>query len=257
MHFAGLQQRSTYTLLFVVVLCGILWTGYFLGTDRDVFAPFRQLRPPSNRPSGPSRVMGKPPPGFPYSHAIDLAIPAGTKIIGLVFFGRRELVHVLDCYLKVRPPSPLLRILVITLKKRNLKENGGLLDEVIWSVNTNKVDDLAYLEDLLASNPSYRKHVGAKYEWYIGAWEAVDDPSAVYLKIDDDVVSRGLTASSQRYADTSTGLFRGQYDPSSRQTVARQPAIFRSICERRQQPSTVVGTWQDGTLRGLLSRKYL
>lgn len=45
----------------------------------------------------------------------------------------------------------------------------------------------------MASNPSYRKHLATKtYEWYIGAWEAVDDPSAIYLKIDDDVVSRGL-----------------------------------------------------------------
>jgi len=42
------------------------------------------------------------PSGFPYTHAIDVTVPAGVKVIGLVFFGRRELVQVLDCYLKVR-----------------------------------------------------------------------------------------------------------------------------------------------------------
>jgi hypothetical protein len=133
--------------------------------------------------------MGNPPAGFPYSHTIDVTIPAGTKVIGLVFFGRRELVHVLDCYLKVWP-FPSVAHTGHNVEKRNLKENGGLLDEVIWSINTKKADDLAYLEDLLASNPSYRKYVATKtYEWYLGAWEAVDDPSAIYLKIDDDVVS--------------------------------------------------------------------
>jgi hypothetical protein len=55
------------------------------------------------------------------------------------------------------------------LGKRNLKEYGGLLDEVIWSVNTDKEDDLAYLEELVASNSRYRKHEATKeYEWYIG-----------------------------------------------------------------------------------------
>ena len=55
------------------------------------------------------------------------------------------------------------------LGKRNLKEYGGLLDEVIWSVNTHKEDDLAYLEELVASNSRYRKHEATKkYEWYIG-----------------------------------------------------------------------------------------
>jgi hypothetical protein len=75
-------------------------------------------------------------------------------------------------------------------KQRNLRDNGGLLDEVIFAVNTEKKADLAYLEELVASHPRYKKHVATKeYEWYIGAWEAVDDPKAIYVKIDDDVVS--------------------------------------------------------------------
>lgn len=105
MHFSGPQQRSTYTLLFVIVLCGVLWTGYFLGTDRDRLG-FRQLgeSPFAHHPPPPGQATGKPL-GFPSTHAADVPIPAGVKVIGLVFFGRRELVQVLDCYLKVRPSS--------------------------------------------------------------------------------------------------------------------------------------------------------
>jgi hypothetical protein len=120
-------------------------------------------------------------------------------------------------------------------EKRNLKVNGGLLDEVIWTVNTEKVDDLAYLEDLVASSPHYRKYTATKqYEWWLGAWEAVDDPSTVYLKIDDDVVSRFLAQHCNGVVDSLIGLFRGQCDPCCRQTVARKPAIFPRICERCQ-----------------------
>jgi hypothetical protein len=116
MHLSGLQLRSSYTFLFIIVLCGILWTGYFIGTDRDVFAPFRPL--PSgggggggggsgHYPTAPGQEIGKPP-SFPFSHAVDVTVPSGVKIVGLVFFGRRELVKILDCYLKVRPsPAPL------------------------------------------------------------------------------------------------------------------------------------------------------
>lgn len=105
MHLSGTQLRSTYTFLFVIVLCGILWTGYFIGTDRDVFAPFRPLPSFGDGKEGyypppPTQEIGKPA-GFPFGHAVDVTVPSGVKIIGLVFFGRRELVKILDCYLKV------------------------------------------------------------------------------------------------------------------------------------------------------------
>ncbi|KAB5526428.1 hypothetical protein GE09DRAFT_1178171 [Coniochaeta sp. 2T2.1] len=95
-------------------------------------------------------------------------------VIGLVFYGRRELVRILDCYLK-----------------RNLRENGGVLDEVVFAINTDDQDDLAYLEDLLKTSPKYSKHVPqGEYDshWWFGNWEAVSERDAVYVKIDDDVV---------------------------------------------------------------------
>lgn len=108
MYLSGLQSRSKYTFLLIVVLCGILWTAFFIGTDRGAFALFRNL--PSSSLSGGSNEGGYPPApgqevgkpsGFPNVHVVDVTVPSGVKIIGLVFYGRRELVEILDCYLKV------------------------------------------------------------------------------------------------------------------------------------------------------------
>lgn len=57
-------------------------------------------------------------------------------------------------------------------------------------MRTEDPDDLAYLDELLASHAKYSKYVpGPGYRRYVGSWEAVQDPDAVYIKIDDDVVS--------------------------------------------------------------------
>jgi hypothetical protein len=77
------------------------------------------------------------------------------------------------------------------MRQRNLKDNGGILDEVIFAINTDNEDDLAYLEKLLTTHPRYSKHVAqGQYDqrWWFGNWEAVSDPNAIYVKIDDDVV---------------------------------------------------------------------
>jgi hypothetical protein len=56
-------------------------------------------------------------------------------------------------------------------------------------VNTKNEDDLDYLDELLTTAPQYRKHQATKeYEGWVGTWESVQDPDAIYVKIDDDVV---------------------------------------------------------------------
>jgi len=65
--------------------------------------------------------------------------PEGFKIIGLVFYGRRKTMEVLDCYLQ-----------------RNLVSNGGLLDEIHFVINTGQESDLEYLHNLTNSNELYR-----------------------------------------------------------------------------------------------------
>jgi hypothetical protein len=61
------------------------------------------------------------------------------------------------------------------------------------------VDDLAYLEELLAATPQYRKFVAEKqYEAWTGQWQPANIRDAVYVKIDDDVVGLVLLTPSLR-----------------------------------------------------------
>jgi hypothetical protein len=65
-----------------------------------------------------------------------------------------------------------------------------LLDEVIFSVRTNNLDDLAYLDELIGLNPSYTKFQTTKEtagDNWNGSWEPVQAGN-IYIKIDDDVV---------------------------------------------------------------------
>ncbi|KAI9669215.1 MAG: hypothetical protein M1817_004710 [Caeruleum heppii] len=99
--------------------------------------------------------------------------PDGFKIIGLVFYGRRDRVSILDCYLK-----------------NNLVENGGYLDEARFLARTSDVDDLAWLDKLVLTSSGYsRVNVSAFGPGvdYISAWQVVNDEN-MYIKIDDDVV---------------------------------------------------------------------
>jgi hypothetical protein len=99
-----------------------------------------------------------------------LTRPEDTKIIGLVFYGRRDRSSILDCYVR-----------------QNLRTNGGWLDEVAWGVNTRNKQDLAYLEELLATTPEYRK-VELAEKSYVGLWNASIEAGNIYVKLDDDVI---------------------------------------------------------------------
>lgn len=96
--------------------------------------------------------------------------PVGQKVIGLVFYGRRDRAAILDCYLK-----------------QNLAINGGWLDEVIWGVNTSNADDLVYLEEIIPSVPTYRQ-LDLADGGYVNLWNQSVDYGNIYIKIDDDVV---------------------------------------------------------------------
>jgi hypothetical protein len=96
--------------------------------------------------------------------------PVGPKIIGLIFYGRRDRAAILDCYLK-----------------RNLVTNGGWLDEVVWGVNTENADDLVYLEEIIPSSPSYRR-LDLKETGYVNLWNQSVEHGNIYIKLDDDVV---------------------------------------------------------------------
>ncbi|KAI4209179.1 MAG: hypothetical protein LQ351_007854 [Letrouitia transgressa] len=95
--------------------------------------------------------------------------PNDFKIIGLIFFGRPPVVAVLDCYLK-----------------RNLVSNGGWLDEVHWVVNTDKKDDIKWLDELVKTHELYKK-ITIPELGYNHIWSTVKKEH-MYIKIDDDMV---------------------------------------------------------------------
>jgi ribosomal protein L24E len=90
-------------------------------------------------------------------------------------------------------------------------DNGGWLDEVLWVVNTDKQEDLRYLEEILATNPRYKKiypdEIASTYS-YKNIWKLLDR-GKYYVKIDDDVVrycrSKCLASLNTNYLSPRSG----------------------------------------------------
>jgi hypothetical protein len=70
-------------------------------------------------------------------------------------------------------------------------DNGGWLDEVHWVRNTEKAEDLAYLQEILDSSPRYKmvdlSQEGTGFAGYNNAWGHMER-GKLYIKIDDDVI---------------------------------------------------------------------
>ena len=151
------MRRGPRSLVRVLGLCVVfmifagLVESYFLG-----LWPSHSTKRPSDHPTAPSKSP--------------LEKPRGYKIIGLIFYGRRDRAAILDCYLK-----------------ENLAINGGWLDEVVWGVNTDNTDDLVYLEELVPTSPYYRR-LDLKEKGYVNLWNQSVESGNIYIKIDDDVV---------------------------------------------------------------------
>lgn len=81
--------------------------------------------------------------------------------------------------------------------QQNLKENGGLLDEVIFLARTDDVDDLAWLDQLVATSDGYTRHnltennENASKVSYGDTWDIVER-GTLYVKFDDDIVSTSI-----------------------------------------------------------------
>lgn len=115
----------------------------------------------------------------------------GVKIYGLVYYGRRSYVDILNAYLE-----------------RNLRANGGILDRVIFAMVKYTMEDLNYLVTLQRRNPeSYI------IPWHMegGAWDVIwrlaDEPGAYYIKIDDDVTYIADGAIAEMVREKRRGRF--------------------------------------------------
>ncbi|KAL8833292.1 MAG: hypothetical protein Q9170_004351 [Blastenia crenularia] len=126
-----------------------------------------QLRPSLEDYDVPPPPSPPPPPGLDVDK---FEKPVDFKIIGLIFFGRPPVVAILDCYLK-----------------KNLVTNGGFLDEVHFVVNTDKKDDIKYLDGLVKTSDLYKK-IELPELGYNSVWQHAVEPEHMYIKIDDDMV---------------------------------------------------------------------
>ncbi|KAH7029401.1 uncharacterized protein B0I36DRAFT_325697 [Microdochium trichocladiopsis] len=99
--------------------------------------------------------------------------PQGFKVIGMVFYGRRRTVDILECYLQ-----------------QNLAANGGYLDEVWFMSNTEIEDDVAWLDDLVGRNQEVYKVIrGNCPSKHFGClWDHAVGNKTMYIKIDDDIL---------------------------------------------------------------------
>ena len=102
--------------------------------------------------------------------------PINFKIIGIVFFGRRDTLSVLECYLRA-----------------NLVSHGGFLDEIHFVVNTGNEDDIAWLAKMVTQVKDY-KRVELKEDGFTQNFNSIYAQSIerdhMYIKIDDDLVSK-------------------------------------------------------------------
>lgn len=130
-------------------------------------------------PPAPFRQPEVPP--FNETAAANFEKPADFRIVALVFYGRRDRVSVLDCYLQ-----------------RNLVRNGGLLDEVLFLSRTDDAADLDWLDRKVEATPGYTKTDGLSNDgknatvssigWDFSDMWRVARRGVMYVKIDDDVL---------------------------------------------------------------------
>ncbi|KAK5409495.1 hypothetical protein LTR06_007068 [Exophiala xenobiotica] len=101
-----------------------------------------------------------------------LVKPSGFKVIGMVFYGRRDRSQILHCFLM-----------------HNLVDNGGWLDEVHWIRNTDNEHDLQYLDEILTQSDRYKQvyQEKTKDQGYSDAWSKLE-PGHIYVKVDDDLI---------------------------------------------------------------------
>ncbi|KHN94417.1 uncharacterized protein MAM_07733 [Metarhizium album ARSEF 1941] len=174
----------------------------------------KKIRCPRGFGEGQSASFENKSSARPRQHQLVTA----PKIIALVFFGRRATVSILDCYLK-----------------RNLATNGGLLDQVVWLQRTSNAEDLALLDRLLNSEPQYARQVvdDADAHDFASSYDAVVDAN-MYIKIDDDVVSRSqpiaLPLPSPRFVPPA----------HAQQVFIEQDAIRSVVCTKLARPDYYV-----------------
>ena len=100
--------------------------------------------------------------------------PEGFKIIGLLFYGRRSTIEILECYLR-----------------KNLVSHGGYLDEIHFVINTHNEEDLGWLSDMVKQVEDYKwvDISDGVIQDFNRIYNETIEYDHMYVKLDDDLVS--------------------------------------------------------------------
>lgn len=129
--------------------------------------------------TSPSIASPSAPLVWPSAVLVDgtpIVKPRDFKIIGILFFGRRDTLSALECYLRA-----------------NLVSHGGFLDEIHFVVNTGNEDDIAWLANMVVRVKDY-KRVELEEDGFTQNFNSIYAQSIerdhMYIKIDDDLVGK-------------------------------------------------------------------
>ncbi|KAH8690191.1 hypothetical protein BGW36DRAFT_307337 [Talaromyces proteolyticus] len=168
-------SRMTYfaTVIFVTLL---VFSLAYVYAEEPPFWPSAQSPPHSSndhKPPGAPHDDDRPGPDLEYGDGdIPLVKPKDLRVVGVIFYGRRDRSSILECY-----------------TRQNLVSNGGWLDQVIWAQNTDNEDDLAWIDTVAAASDGGYKLVRIENKGYGNVYKAAfTERNTIYVKIDDDVV---------------------------------------------------------------------
>lgn len=140
--------------------------------------------------------------------------------------------------------------------RRNLRINGGLLDEVHFLMHTDKPGDKRWLSDMIESS-GLEKHYKRKAEDTSGDWDLwksypnlyrdfMTDPDTLYIKIDDDLVSLVFCYSPTswsswiRWTDTALCSSSSTTTPFRSSSAYQSSILKHTVCKLTS--STTAGT---------------
>jgi hypothetical protein len=92
------------------------------------------------------------------------------EIYAVVFFGRHRHIEILLKYLEA-----------------NVKENGGILDKIVFAVKTNNKEDLNYLDEIMKRNKTYIQWKQFTVNKAYGEVYGMVHDDDLMFKIDDDI----------------------------------------------------------------------
>jgi len=139
---------------------------------------WKELQAPSSQEEAKTLIVPTPPSCEDILVPYDLTVEQmrtqlnahGVKVVLWVYYGRRMFAEISEYWLST-----------------NLRKNGGIIDTVMWFLNTNVKEDLAFLASRVLRHPEHYVPIPMQGGFRHRLWDELK-PNVVYIKSDDDIV---------------------------------------------------------------------